>query len=366
MNLGKKLTNLRKREKITQEKIAEIIGVTRQTISNWELNITKPDINQIKEISKIFNISIDELVGNDIKNIFIEKVNKTETIVNKNTKNIRILVITIYFILLSSLIFITIYLLTKKDFTREYQPEFTCISKEGTVYNISVDSEFFQEEDVKPEEHLNNIMNTEYFIIVSEQDPKTNNYSVIERYYAGKTLNEIILEASGTIGEKLSLRRVQRVTKNENQVFGAYKHMGGRIVSLVLLDGSDAECAKDVAMHIAALGPKYVSSDEISAEEVQKEREILLAQALNENETAAKPKPQQIIEKMVEGRLTKNFKEICLLDQPFVKNPDQTVATFVKSKGCEVVSFLRLAVGEGIEKEVVDFAAEVAAQAGLK
>ena len=182
----------------------------------------------------------------------------------------------------------------------------------------------------------------------------------------GKTLNEVILEASGTIGEKLSLRRVQRVVKNDNQVFGAYKHMGGRIVALVLMDGTDAECAKDVAMHIAALAPKYVSSEEISAEEVAKEREILLAQALNENETAAKPKPQQIIEKMVEGRLVKNFKEICLLDQPFVKNPDQTVATYVKSKGCSVVSFVRLVVGEGIEKEVVDFAAEVAAQAGLK
>ena len=181
----------------------------------------------------------------------------------------------------------------------------------------------------------------------------------------GKTLNEVILEASGTIGEKLSLRRVQRVTKAEGQVFGAYKHMGGRIVSLVLMDGTDAECAKDVAMHIAALAPKYVSSEEISAEEVAKEREILLAQALNENETAAKPKPQQIIEKMVEGRLVKNFKEICLLDQPFVKNPDQTVAAYVKSKGCNVVSFVRLVVGEGIEKEVVDFAAEVAAQAGL-
>ena len=182
----------------------------------------------------------------------------------------------------------------------------------------------------------------------------------------GKSLNEVILEASGTIGEKLSLRRVQRVTKTDAQVFGAYKHMGGRIVTLVLLDGNDAECAKDIAMHIAALGPKYVSSEQISAEEVAKEREILLAQALNENETAAKPKPQQIIEKMVEGRLVKNFKEICLLDQPFVKNPDQTVATFVKSRGCSVVSFVRLVVGEGIEKEVVDFAAEVAAQAGLK
>ena len=200
--------------------------------------------------------------------------------------------------------------------------------------------------------------------IIANSDAMCTNCA-LEINVEGKTLNEVILEASGTIGEKLSLRRVQRVTKTEGQVFGAYKHMGGRIVTLVLLQGNDEEVAKDVAMHVAALGPKYVSNDEISAEEVAKEREILLAQALNENETAAKPKPQQIIEKMVEGRLVKNFKEICLLDQPFVKNPDQTVAAYVKSKGCNVVSFVRLVVGEGIEKEVVDFAAEVAAQAGL-
>ena len=181
----------------------------------------------------------------------------------------------------------------------------------------------------------------------------------------GKTLKEVILEASGTIGEKLSLRRVQRVVKTDEQTFGFYKHQGGRIVTLTLLNGTNAECAKDVAMHVAASSPKYVSNDEIPAEEIAKEREILLAQALNENAESAKPKPQQIIEKMVEGRLVKNFKEICLLDQPFVKNPDQTVAAYVKSKGCSVVSFVRLAVGEGIEKEVVDFAAEVAAQAGL-
>lgn len=181
----------------------------------------------------------------------------------------------------------------------------------------------------------------------------------------GKKLSEIILEASGTIGEKLSLRRVSRVVKTDSQVFGAYKHMGGKIVTLVLLNGTDGEAARDVAMHIAAINPKYVSKNDISAEEIAKEREILLAQALNENAEAAKPKPEAIIAKMVEGRLNKNLQEICLLNQPFVKNPDQTVEAFVKSKGCEVVSFVRLAVGEGIEKEVVDFAAEVAAQAGL-
>jgi elongation factor Ts len=182
----------------------------------------------------------------------------------------------------------------------------------------------------------------------------------------GKTINEVILEASGTIGEKISLRRVQRVVKTDSQVFGAYKHMGGRIVTLTVLEGGDDETAKDIAMHVAAIAPKYVSKNDISAEEIANEREILLAQALNENKEAAKPKPENIIEKMVEGRLNKNLQEMCLLSQPFVKNPDQTVEAYVSSKHASVVSFVRLAVGEGIEKREDDFAAEVAAQAGLK
>lgn len=182
----------------------------------------------------------------------------------------------------------------------------------------------------------------------------------------GKTVKDVIIDASATIGEKISLRRVSRVVKNDNQIFGAYKHMGGRIVTLVVVDGNDSECAKDVAMHVAAVNPKYVSKNDIPASEIEAEKNILLTQALNENATAAKPKPENIIAKMVEGRLNKNLQEICLLSQAFVKNPDQTVEAYVKSKGCNVVSFVRLEVGEGIEKEVVDFAAEVMAQAGLK
>jgi elongation factor Ts len=181
----------------------------------------------------------------------------------------------------------------------------------------------------------------------------------------GKTVSEVILEASGTIGEKISLRRVTRVVKNDNQVFGVYKHMGGKIVTLSVLEGNDEEAAKDVAMHVAAIAPKYVSKNDVSADEIAKEREILLAQALNENAESAKPKPEQIIEKMVEGRLNKNLQEMCLLNQPFVKNPDQTVEAYVASKKSSVVTFVRLAVGEGLEKRNDDFAAEVAQQAGL-
>lgn len=181
----------------------------------------------------------------------------------------------------------------------------------------------------------------------------------------GKTVKEVILEASGTIGEKISLRRVQRVVKTDSQVFGSYKHMGGRIVVLTVLEGGNEVVAKDIAMHVAAIAPRYVSKDDVSAEVIASEREILLAQALNENEQSGKPKPQAIVEKMVEGRLNKSLQEMCLLNQPFVKVPDQTVEAYVKSNNAKVVSFVRLAVGEGIEKREDDFAAEVAAQAGL-
>ena len=179
----------------------------------------------------------------------------------------------------------------------------------------------------------------------------------------GKDLNTIILEASGVIGEKISLRRVTVLEKTDAQVFGAYKHAGGRIVVVAVLDGNDEVVAKDVAMHVAAMGPRYVSKDDIPAEEVAKEREIILATALNENATSAKPKPEQIIaDKIVPGRLEKSLKEICLLSQAFVKNPDQTVEAYVAGAKSKVVTFIRLAVGEGIEKQEVDFAAEVAAQ----
>ena len=139
--------------------------------------------------------------------------------------------------------------------------------------------------------------------------------------------------------------------------------MGGRIVSIVILYGGSEEVAKDIAMHIAALNPKYVSKNDIPADVIAKEKEVILAAALNENAQSAKPKPEQIIEdKIVPGRLEKGLKEIWLLSQAFVKNPDQTVEAHVHAAKAEVKTFLRREVGEGIEKQVNDFAAEVAAQ----
>ncbi len=194
----------------------------------------------------------------------------------------------------------------------------------------------------------------------------TNTEEALNVIVDGTTLANVILQNAGVIGEKISLRRVGVLTKNDDEVFGAYKHNGGNILSLVVLKGNDEVVAKDVAMHVAAQAPTYVSKKDIPAEALAKEEEIILQTALNENKQAAKPKPENIIkEKIVPGRLEKELKDICLLSQPFVKNPDQTVEQYVAANKSSVVTFVRLRVGEGIEKETVDFAAEVAAQAGL-
>jgi len=173
----------------------------------------------------------------------------------------------------------------------------------------------------------------------------------------GVKIVDQISTAVATIGEKINLRRFEVKTKSDADAFGSYLHMGGRIGVLVTLEGStDAAAAKDVAMHIAAINPTYVSRDEVSAEEVERERKVLTEQALNEG------KPENIVAKMVEGRLGKYFEDVCLLDQTFVKNSDQKVRDFVASTGGSVNGFVRYAVGEGIEKREDNFAEEVMSQ----
>ena len=170
----------------------------------------------------------------------------------------------------------------------------------------------------------------------------------------GQTVGDYINEAIAKIGEKLTLRRFEIKTKSDNAAFGEYLHMGGRIGVLTVLEGTtDASAAKDVAMHAAALNPKYISRDSVSEEEVAREREVLTQQALNEG------KPENIVAKMVEGRIGKFFEEICLVDQAFVKNPDEKVGKFVQSKGAEVTALVRYEVGEGLEKRQDNFAEEV-------
>ncbi|MGD6816140.1 translation elongation factor Ts [Metabacillus sp. 84] len=184
--------------------------------------------------------------------------------------------------------------------------------------------------------------------------PATLEEALVSKMDNGSSVEERIHSAVATIGERISLRRFEIVTKTDSDAFGAYLHMGGRIAVLTVLEGTtDESAAKDIAMHVAAVNPKYISRDQVSQEEADHEREVLTQQALNEG------KPENIVAKMVEGRLGKYFEDICLLDQSFVKNPDQKVKQFAASHNAEVKTFIRFEVGEGIEKRQDNFAEEV-------
>lgn len=157
------------------------------------------------------------------------------------------------------------------------------------------------------------------------------------------------------VGENISVRRAT-IVGSAGAVVGAYVHSNNRIAVLVELAGGSAELAKDVAMHVAASSPQVVNPDDMAAEIIEKEKEIIRAQP----DMAGKP--AEIVEKMMGGRISKFLKEVSLVEQPFVKDPEVTVGNLVKKAGAKVVRFVRFEVGEGIEKETTDFAAEVAAQ----
>ena len=171
----------------------------------------------------------------------------------------------------------------------------------------------------------------------------------------GTTVDAMLIEATSTIGEKITLRRLTVVEKADNEFFGSYLHMGGRIAALTVVEGKE-EVAKDVAMHAAAINPQYLTVEEVPADVVAKEREILTQEAINEG------KPANIVEKMVEGRIRKFLADVCMVEQPFVKDGDVTVAKYAANNGSVIKLFIRLEVGEGIEKVVANFAEEVMSQ----
>ena len=169
----------------------------------------------------------------------------------------------------------------------------------------------------------------------------------------GETINDKIVAKIAKIGEKIDFRRFEKIEKKDNEVFGAYKHMGGRIGAIVVLSNTTEEVAKDVAMHIAAMNPVSVKRDDVPTELVERESKLIKEQVMQEG------KPEDIAEKMVTGRLNKFYKEVCLEEQPFIKENSLTVKQYVENAGGEIVSMVRFAVGEGIEKEEEDFAQEV-------
>ena len=183
----------------------------------------------------------------------------------------------------------------------------------------------------------------------------TNDEEALEIVTPEGAVKDLLVNATATIGEKISLRRVHVLEKTDSQVFGAYSHMNGKIVVVSVLDGENAEVAKDVCMHVAAMNHKYLDKTKVDADFLAKETEILKQETLNEG------KPEAIVDKIVVGKVQKLLKGICLVDQMFVKNPDVTVAQYVKDNKCDIKSYIRLEVGEGIEKKKDDFVAEVMA-----
>ena len=172
------------------------------------------------------------------------------------------------------------------------------------------------------------------------------------------SLQDVITRTTATTGEKITLRRFEVLSKENNQIFGAYSHMAGKISALLVLEGGNEEVARDVAMHVAAIAPQFTSREDIPAEVVDHEREIQMAT------DDLQGKPDDIKEKMVEGRISKFMAEISLLDQPFVKNGDQKVSDYLTANNAKVIKFVRYQVGEGIEKNVTDLAEEVSKQLG--
>ena len=235
------------------------------------------------------------------------------------------------------------------------------IAAEGLAYievkgNKAVILEINSETDfvAKNEKFVALVKNVAEAILAAE--PKTLE-EALQVEAQGGTVEAVINEGIATIGEKLSLRRFEIVTKTDADAFGAYSHMGGRIGVLTLVEGStDEEAAKDVAMHIAALAPRYLDESEVPADVLEHEKKVLTEQALNEG------KPANIVEKMIVGRINKFLEEITVVKQKFVKDDSFTVEKFVASKGGKLAKFVRYEVGEGIEKREDNFAEEVMSQ----
>ncbi len=172
----------------------------------------------------------------------------------------------------------------------------------------------------------------------------------------GESISDKLVALTAKIGEKISFRRFTKVTKNDDEVFGTYTHMGGKIGTLVVLKGANEEVAKDVAMQACAMNPTALNRDGVPEEMVERESHIIKEQVMAEGKSA------DIAEKMVVGRLNKFYKEICLEEQAFIKDSSLSVKDYVKNNNGEIISMVRYAVGEGIEKKQEDFASEVMSQ----
>ena len=222
--------------------------------------------------------------------------------------------------------------------------------KVGAIVEVNAETDFV----AKNEEFIAFVDNVAKQVV--EKNPKDVEELLAQDaiFEAGKTVNEVLVGKIATIGENMSIRRFVRF--ESNNLVGKYIHGNGKIAVLVNMAKGDEEIAKDICMQIAAAKPEYLNEAEVPADRVEKEKEILKAQTMNEG------KPEAIAEKIVQGRIGKFFSEICLVDQAFVKNPDMKVSQLLKEKDAEVVEFAKFEKGEGLEKKEENFAEEVMKQ----
>ncbi len=206
---------------------------------------------------------------------------------------------------------------------------------------------------VSKNEEFTNMMDTIGEAILKSDATNLESALEVQTNDEAGSVGNLIIAKTAKIGEKLSLRRIEVVNKNSDEVFGSYLHMGGKIAVLSILKGANEEIAKDVSMQAAAMKPSYVFIEDVPEEVVNKEREVLKEQSMNEG------KPADIAEKMVEGRIKKFYKEICLAEQAFIKDGDISVNTYVANNGGEILKMIRYEVGEGMEKRSENFAEEV-------
>ena len=191
---------------------------------------------------------------------------------------------------------------------------------------------------------------------ILNNDVKTNE-DVLNVNVNGETISDIIVAKTAKIGEKLSFRRFEKITKTDSQNFGSYIHMGGKIAVLITLEGANEEVAKEVAMHAAAMRPSYVKSSDVPTEVLDKEKEIMREQLLNEG------KPADRIDNILVGKVNKYYEDVCLENQIFVKAENkESVSKYVANNNGSIVGMVRFEVGEGMEKRTEDFAQEVAKQ----
>ena len=184
----------------------------------------------------------------------------------------------------------------------------------------------------------------------------TNLEEALNAKCGDETINDLIVNATAKIGEKISLRRFEKVTKTDSQVFGSYLHMGGKISSLTILEGGNEEVARDVAMQAAAMRPQYVNIESVPAEDLEREKNVIREQVINEG------KKPEFADKIVEGRIRKFYEETVLEEQAFIKDSGLSVKAYLSNNNATLVKLVKYEVGEGMEKRHDDFAAEVMSQ----